>query len=175
VTDEKNGRFSRRDIFRRAFLGMSKAGGRDLEAEQAQRKDEESLQAARSALALSDYASAEPHLRTFLRKNFTRSDVRKLYALCLYRLGKYIQSRVEFLRLTRLGAVDDRTLAYLALAQLRTGQRERSLETLRSSTTNDPLWSSFFSTALARIGQPENDEQLNEILESLMPPERPGN
>jgi predicted Zn-dependent protease len=161
------GRYSRRDIFRGAFLGISKAAGRDIQAEQERKDAEEELLAARSALARSDCAAAEPHLQAFLRTNQTRFDVRSLYAQCLYQLGKYIQSRVELLRMTRSGHADERILALLALAQLRTGQKDRARETLRSAASKDPLWDAFFSTALQRIEQSAAADPA--ALEALLP------
>ena len=167
---EKNGCYSRRDLFRGAFLGVSKAAGRDLDQERERKESESSLEKAMDALARSDHAAAEPHLRSFLKNNSSRSDVRRLYAKCLYGLGKYVQARVEFVRLTRAGVADERILALLALAQLRTGQQGRARETLGQATPEDPQWSVFFSTVLERLDHPADSDPSS--LESLLPPER---
>jgi predicted Zn-dependent protease len=159
VADDRNGRFSRRDIFRGTFLGISKAAGRDLEAEQAAKDDLQSLKSAHDALARGDEAAAESHLSAFLKRNSSRSDVRREYALCLYRQGKHVQARVELIRLVRSAKADNHVLAFLFLAQIRTGQQAKAAQTLQSIRDAAPAWALFIDPAeeLIRTGTPDQE------------------
>jgi tetratricopeptide (TPR) repeat protein len=159
VSDDRNGRFTRRDIFRGTFLGLSKAAGRDLEAEQAAKEDRQALAAAEAALASGDEAAAEGHLSAYLKRNSSRSDVRRDYAFCLYRQGKHIQSRVELVRLVRSAKADNHVLAFLFLAQIRTGHKAKAAQTLQSIRDVDPEWTLFIDPAqeLLRSGAPDQE------------------
>lgn len=117
-------RFSRRDILfgglrkLRAF-GEDKAPDAAAKAAPPASELAKRLAAGHAAYKAADYAAAAEEYRACVRLDTNHPDVRRRLGYCLYRLGKYIQARVELDRALRLLGKDNFTSLYLGLTLAR--------------------------------------------------------
>ncbi|MFP4071612.1 MAG: tetratricopeptide repeat protein [Desulfovibrionales bacterium] len=121
---------SRRDLLRGSFLKrrFEKDSGcprGDL--------DPTLVTQAEEALDRNDFGKAAEVFGTVLRAGPDSPSLRRKYAYALYRHGKIIQARVEFVRVIRKGE-DPLARLFLGLCQARTGQLHRTSCTWKEFT-----------------------------------------
>lgn len=138
-------RFSRRDIL---FGGLRKLrsfgeekGPAAPEAKAAPPASElaKRLAEAHAAFKAADYEAAAEAYRSCSRLDTNHPDVRRRLGYCLYRLGQYVQARVELDRALRLLTKDNFTSLYLGLTLARMGRPKDAVAAWRAYYNPDEI------------------------------------
>lgn len=147
MTEDKKA-FSRRDL----LFGALKKLRRDdaFEDEPAPRRaaatgGPDHFAQGNAALAARDYAKAMDNYRLLVKQSPDHAEARRRLGYCLYRMGQYIQARVEFERLLR-GTKDNFSSLYLGLTLARMNQPDKAVE----------AWQGYFNPDEVRIAREIN-------------------
>ncbi len=98
-----------------------------------------------AALASRDYKTAMDHYRQLVRTAAAHTEARRRLGYCLYRMGQYIQARVEFERILRDGN-DNFSSLYLGLTLARMNMPEKAIK----------AWKGYFNPDEVRIAREVN-------------------
>ncbi len=113
---------------------------------------------ANEAFAKRDYSAAMDLYRQQVKASPDHSEARRRLGYCLYRLGQYIQAKVEFERILR-GGVDNFSSLYLGLTLARMNMADKAIE----------AWKGYFNPNEVRIAREINLQCA--LLASPDPPE----
>ena len=98
-----------------------------------------------AALAARDYPKAMDHYRLLVKADTGHAEGRRRLGYCLYRMGQYIQARVEFERLLR-GGHDNFSSLYLGLTLARMNMADKAVA----------AWKNYFNPDEVRIAREIN-------------------
>lgn len=84
------------------------------------------LAAANAAFGAGSFEAAAGHYREFLKHETENREAHQRLGECLYRLGQYIQAKVEFERVLQKNHKDTRALLFLGLALARLERVEKA-------------------------------------------------
>lgn len=171
MAKNKDKGISRRDFL---FAGLRRARHEDEEpapghaslaaATQGVTKDEaarakEAFAQANQAYARADYAAAAPLYRECIQLFPAHLEARKRIGYCHYRLGKYVQARVEFDRVLREAGKDNFASLYLGLVHCRLNKPDKAVA----------AWKGYFNPDEVRIMRELNVQTA--LLECPEPPD----
>ncbi|WP_461209173.1 tetratricopeptide repeat protein [Desulfocurvus sp. DL9XJH121] len=112
-----------------------------------------------AAFARADYEAAAPLYRECIQLFPAHLEARKRVAYCHYRLGRYVQARVEFDRVLREAGKDNFSSLYLGLAHCRLNKPDKAVE----------AWEGYFNPDEVRIMRELNVQTA--LLKSPEPPD----
>ena len=171
MANKKDKGLSRRDFL---FAGLRKIRREDKEPEQnfaslaaategvskdAATKAKEAFVEANKAYARADYETAIPLYRECILLFPAHIEARKRIGYCHYRLGKFIQARVEFDRVLHETPKDNFTSLYLGLVHCRMNKPAKAVA----------AWKGYFNSDEVRIMRELNVQTA--LLESPEPPD----
>ena len=84
------------------------------------------LAAANAAFAAGSWEEAAGHYREFLQAESENMEARQRFGECQYRLGRYIQAKVEFERIMQKSRTNNRAILFLGLVLARLDRAQKA-------------------------------------------------
>lgn len=172
--DSKSPRLSRRDLLFGAVKRLKREDEWEEIREQERTKSRRSfelLEEGNKLLSEGDFEAAAQKFRSLLEERPDLEEARRLLGYSLYRIGRYIQARVEFERVLYTGEGDNFSSLYLGLCLARMGMREKAVSAWKGYFNADEIdiqRELNLQAALMETGDAPSAEEMAETVEAVI-------